>query len=160
MAKLHHDDFYCFCNIHHIWLNILCFQDIFKACFSASTSRSPGTLYHTKNLYQHRNVSGDVKACFNHAVELVGVQTDAYIIGAAMHHMSTSTCDKKPANLPEAAAELAHYRSSVVDAVLDLAFTPPNVDQVMAAHWLVSASCVLITKKFYTCRHNTITTPN
>ena len=76
--------------------NIVCFKDIFKECFSASTARSPGTLYFMKNMFQHRNVSSDLKACFNHATELMEALMDAYVVGTAMRDIHIATYDQRP----------------------------------------------------------------
>ena len=79
----------------------------------------------------HRNVSGDVKKCMNHAVELVGSFTDGYIIGTALQHMGIEDCVTQPDDLPTEPHELHQYKQSVVENVTTLAFHPPNVEQVL-----------------------------
>ena len=106
------------------------FQDIFQALFSASTAREPGTLYHAKNMFSHRNVKKDVKQCFNHAVELLDVMTDGYVLGVALDHMGVEDLTDEPQDLPTDPDQLAAYKMDVVEAVTEMAFHPPRLDAV------------------------------
>ena len=83
-----------------------------------------GTLVHAKNKYAHRNVKKDVKDCMNHAVELLDVLTDGYVVGVALAHIDVPDAGQEPAQLPKDGAELQAYKESVVDSVMNVAFHP------------------------------------
>ena len=108
-------------------------QDIFGACFSPLTAREEGTLYHAKNRFSHRKVSGEVKKCMNNAVELVNMVTDGYVVGAAMQFMGTQTPQEQPDALPDDVHERQAYREAVINSVLDLSFHPPSMKHSLSA---------------------------
>ena len=52
--------------------------------FDGKSAADKGTLFHLKNVFNHRSVSKNVGACFSYASEFLNFVTDVYLVLAAM----------------------------------------------------------------------------
>ena len=58
-----------------------------------------------------------------------------YILGIAMEKMGTRSVDEKPDDLPDEDDEeaLRMYKKQLVDRVMELAWNPPDIRQVLSS---------------------------
>ena len=56
-----------------------------------------------------------------------------YVLGIAMDKMGTKTLDEEPADLPASDDTVGQraYKDNLIDAVMELAWHPPNLKQVL-----------------------------
>ena len=98
-------------------------QDIWTRLFNGATKRDPGTLFWAKQYFSKKTVSGEIKACFNHATDLLKVVLLGYVLGIAMEKMGTRSIDQKPADLPDDDDRDALIQHKcLVDSVMELAW--------------------------------------
>ena len=84
-----------------------------------------------------QNVSGEIKAFFNHATDLIKVVLMEYILDIVMEKMGTRSVDQKPADLPadDDKAGLKAYKDWLVDEVMELAWNPSSLRQVHESNY-------------------------
>ena len=120
---------------------ILPLQDLFATLYNHALAHEEGSLFHTKNRFMHRNLSGEVYRCMNHTVELVGSFTDECILGTALQHMGIQDCVSQTDDLPSESHELHQYKQSVLEHFTTLAFHPPNLEQVLVTEMEEKDGC-------------------
>ena len=81
--------------------------------------------------FRHRKVCSDVKKYMNQAVELVGMLTEGYVLGAALAFIGVDSCEDVADHLPEDQDATQSCADPVVDHVVTLSFHPPNFEDAM-----------------------------
>ncbi|KAJ8300931.1 hypothetical protein KUTeg_022450 [Tegillarca granosa] len=76
-----------------------------KAARSASETKTGsaadrGTLFHIRNLYNHRNVAKNVNSSFNPLVDLLGFTTDGFTALLAMKLCGIDKLSELPSDFP------------------------------------------------------------
>jgi hypothetical protein len=107
------------------------FQDTYDVLFSGKSSRDKGTLYHLRNIFDHRKVTSNVKDSFNANAEFLQFVTDVYVILCMLHNLSLRRLSDTPPDFPTDKKEALDCLHNMSTAVVDTVYMHPNVADIL-----------------------------
>ncbi|XP_078329533.1 uncharacterized protein LOC111133019 isoform X2 [Crassostrea virginica] len=117
-----------FPNIQEWHKRCLLLQDIYDELYSGKSSREVGTLFHLKNYFEHRNVTGNVKESFNYNEDFLEFCTEGYITLLALHILEMDSLQDIP-DTEDKLMCLHTTASKIIDQVFQSAM--PTVQNIL-----------------------------
>ncbi|XP_056001447.1 uncharacterized protein LOC130048570 [Ostrea edulis] len=103
-------------NIQEWHKRCLLLQDIFDELYTGTSAREVGTLFHLKNYFEQRNVTGNVKESFNYNEEFLEFCTEGYITLLALNILDMENLTDVP-DVDDKVSCLHNTSSKVIDSV-------------------------------------------
>ena len=96
-------------------------------------SKSEGTLYNFKNVYDYRAVNGIVKQDVNAHVQFLQWVTRVYVVAAYFYMCDVSTTDERPAVLAQIESKEAIRKelNKVATNIVDMVYRPSDADSIL-----------------------------
>ncbi len=110
---------------------VLLLQDIFGQLFNDRSSRDRGTLFQLKNIFNQRNVSSEVKNCFNEAEDFLNFVTTGYVLAAALPIWQ---CSWDSISFPSETEAKLDLIKTTASQIVDLVFKQSPTDSVLSTH--------------------------
>lgn len=110
--------------------------------YSGKSSREVGTLFHLKNYFEQRNVTGNVKESFNYNEDFLEFCTEGYVILLALHILGMDSLQ----DIPDAEDKLMCLHttaSKIIDRIFQSAILTVQSILRMGADYLDQQDTIL-----------------